>query len=69
MATLPFGAYGNLANLLGTVGAMAAVTGYSRELETEADNAGLVLMINAGYDPKEAPKLFIHLKRSRIDSH
>ncbi len=63
MASLPFGAYGNLANVLGTVGAMAAVTGYSRELEAEADNAGLVLLINAGYDPKEAPKLFIHLKR------
>ena len=63
MASIPFGAYGNLANVLGTVGAMAAVTGYSRELETEADNAGLLLMINAGYDPKEAPKLFMHLKR------
>jgi predicted Zn-dependent protease len=63
MASVPFGAYGNLASVLGTVGAMAAVTGYSRELETEADNAGLLLMINAGYDPKEAPKLFMHLKR------
>ena len=63
MASIPFGAYGNLANVLGTVGAMAAVTGYSREVETEADNAGLRLMINAGYDPKEAPKLFMHLKR------
>jgi predicted Zn-dependent protease len=63
MASLPFGAYGNLTNVLGTIGAMAAVTGYSRELETEADNAGLLIMINAGYDPKEAPKLFMHLKR------
>ena len=63
MASIPFGAYGSLANVLGTVGAMAAVTGYSRELETEADNAGLLLMINAGYDPKEAPKLFMHLKQ------
>jgi predicted Zn-dependent protease len=63
MASVPFGAYGSLANTLGTLGAMAAVTGYSRELETEADNVGLVLLINAGYDPKEAPKLFEHLKR------
>ena len=63
MASVPFGAYGSLANALGTLGAMAAVTGYSRELETEADNVGLVLLINAGYDPKEAPKLFEHLKR------
>lgn len=63
MASVPFGAYGSLANALGTLGAMASVTGYSRELETEADNVGLVLLINAGYDPKEAPKLFEHLKR------
>jgi predicted Zn-dependent protease len=63
VASVPFGAFGNLASALGTLGAMAAVTGYSRELETEADTLGLVLLINAGYDPKEAPKLFEHLKR------
>jgi len=61
MAAIPFGAYGNLASLLGSVGAMAAVTGYSRELETEADVAGLQLMVVAGYDPRESPKLFKHL--------
>jgi predicted Zn-dependent protease len=63
MASVPFGAYGNLANVLGSIGAMAAVSGYSRELETEADNAGLQLLVNAGYDPKEAPRLFMHLKK------
>ena len=63
MASVPFGAYGGLANVLGSIGAMAAVTGYSRELETEADNEGLLLMVNAGYDPKEAPRLFMHLKQ------
>ena len=63
VAAIPFGAYGNLASLLGSVGAMAAVTGYSRELETEADVAGLKLMIAAGYDPHESPKLFEHLKK------
>jgi predicted Zn-dependent protease len=63
MASVPFGAYGNLANVLGSIGAMAAVTGYSRELETEADNSGLELLVNAGYDPKEAPRLFMHLKQ------
>lgn len=62
MASFPFGAY-ELVSVLGEQGAKAAVTGYSRELETEADNVGLPLMINAGYDPKEAPKLFMHLKR------
>ncbi|MEJ2171048.1 MAG: M48 family metalloprotease, partial [Desulfobacterales bacterium] len=62
MATIPFGVYGNLANLLGTIGTMASVTGYSRELETEADNIGMNLMVTAGYDPQEAPKLFRYLK-------
>ena len=63
MASIPFGVYGDLANLLGSVGAMAAVTGYSRELETEADWLGLKLMVAAGYDPQEATKLFEHLKK------
>lgn len=63
MATVPFGAYGNLANVLGAVGAMAAVTGYSRELEGEADKEGLELLVKAGYDPKEAPRLFEYLKK------
>ena len=57
------GGYGDLAAVLGTIGTLAAVTGYSRERETEADMEGLKRMIEAGYDPSEAPKLFIHLKR------
>jgi len=57
------GGYGDLAVLLGTIGTVAAVTGYSRELETEADMEGLNRIIEAGYDPTEAPKLFIHLKK------
>ncbi len=63
VASIPFGAYGNLASILGTVGATAAVTGYSREIEREADAAGLQLMVAAGYDPHESPKLFTHLKK------
>lgn len=63
MATVPFGAYGSLANVLGAVGAMAAVTGYSRELEAEADRVGLELLVKSGYDPQEAPRLFIFLKK------
>ena len=62
MASLPFGVFGSLAGLLGTVGAMASVTGYSRELETEADRVGMGLMADAGYDPQETPKLFVYLK-------
>ena len=62
MASVPFGVYGSLANVLGTVGAMASVTGYSQELETEADVVGMDVMAAAGYDPQETPKLFIYLK-------
>ena len=57
------GGIGDLVNILGTLGTMAAVTGYSRELETEADTMGFDLMVAAGYDPREAPKLFVHIKR------
>jgi predicted Zn-dependent protease len=57
------GGLGELVNVLGTLGTIAAVTGYSRELETEADTVGLDLMVAAGYDPREAPKLFVHIKR------
>jgi predicted Zn-dependent protease len=52
-----------VAQLLGAAGSIAAVTGYSRELETEADRIGLDLMAKANYDPKEALKLFEHLKQ------
>ncbi len=57
------GGIGDLANVLGTLGTVAAVTGYSRELETEADTVGFDLMVAADYDPREAPKLFVHIKR------
>jgi predicted Zn-dependent protease len=63
MASAPFGTYGSLVTVLGAVGGMAAVTGYSRELETEADRVGLQQMVSAGYDPREAPKLFEILKK------
>lgn len=59
----PFGVIGAVASLLGTVGVVASVTGYSRSMEAEADREGLTLMVQAGYDPQEAPKLFEHLKR------
>lgn len=59
----PFGAIGALVQLIGGVGAMAAIYGYSQEQEGEADREGLALMARAGYDAREAPKLFAHLKR------
>lgn len=48
--------------LLGSLGAAAAVTGYSRDLEREADTVGLSLVAAAGYDLDQAAKLFDHLK-------
>lgn len=54
---------GDVGTLLGGLGTLASVTGYSRELETEADVEGLKLVVAAGYDPRESPKLFEHMKR------
>lgn len=41
----------------------ASLKGYSRELETEADEEGLKVMVRAGYDPAEAPRIFELLKQ------
>ena len=54
---------GGLASVLGEIGATAAVTGYSRDLERQADVEGLRRVVRAGYDPAEAPKLFHVLRR------
>ncbi len=54
---------GELAGKVGAVWTLASVRGYSRELETEADQEGLRAMIQAGYDPKEAIKVFNHLQQ------
>ena len=62
-ALIRFGGMGDLVNLLGSLGSRAAVSGYSRDFETEADMVGLRLMAKAGYDPNEALKLFEHIKR------
>lgn len=36
----------------------AAISGYSRDKEEEADQVGLTLMTQAGYDPREGGKMF-----------
>ena len=56
-----------LARILGVNGSMAAVSGYTREFEAEADRVGLDLMAKAGYDPKQALNLFEQL-RQEIES-
>jgi predicted Zn-dependent protease len=60
--TGPASDHEDLMALLGSTGT-GAVTGYSQDLETEADLTGLEFVLNAGYDLKEAPRLFEHLKR------
>jgi len=52
-----------VAKALGIAGSMAAVAGYTRDLETEADLVGLDLMVKANYDARETLQLFDHLKR------
>lgn len=52
-----------VARLLGATGSMAAVSGFTRELEDEADQVGLDLMVKANYDATEALNLFEHLKQ------
>ena len=48
----------DLANSLGMAGAMAAVSGYTRELEAEADRVGFNWVLRAGYNPRAALALF-----------
>ncbi len=58
---------GDMVTSLGALGATSSVYGHSRELEREADTTGLKLMVQAGYDPREAPKLFLHMKKELED--
>lgn len=50
-----------IVGLVGGLIANNAVYGYSRELETEADNMGFQRLVKAGYDVSEASRVFEHL--------
>jgi predicted Zn-dependent protease len=54
---------GGIADLVGAFGTTAAITGYGRDQEREADREGLDLMVRAGYDPTEAPKAFHEMQK------
>lgn len=56
-------AVGQLTGEVGALWTLASVRGYSRELETEADEEGLDAMVQAGYELKEAVKVFEHLQQ------
>ncbi len=47
--------------------AIAAINGYGRDLEREADVEGMARLVRAGYDPKEAPKVFALLQSESKD--
>jgi len=47
---------------------LAAVNGYGRDLEREADTRGVERMLQAGYDPREAPKVFERFELDPDDS-
>lgn len=57
---------GGMGGLLGLLGASSAISGYSRELEHEADEVGFRQLMQVGYDPRESLKVFrILLAESR----
>ena len=61
-----FGAVG----LVGQIGMLAGGFAFSREHEREADRIGLMLMSRAGYDPREAAKVWdnlLHELKARPD--
>src|SRR3989449_1319283 len=47
--------------------AIAAINGYRRDLQREADAGGMANLVRAGYDPKEAPKVFDRLRKESKD--
>ena len=54
------GAFG-VVGLLGSLAALATAFGFTRDQEREADAIGLALMRDAGYDPREASKVWANL--------
>lgn len=50
-----------VAGLVGQIGMLAGSFAFSREHEREADRIGLMLMSRAGYDPREAAKIWDNL--------
>jgi predicted Zn-dependent protease len=47
--------------------AIASINGYGRDLERDADRHGLDNLVRAGWDPKEAPKVFELLRSQAKD--
>lgn len=60
-------ALGNYASSASEQWQLAAVSGYSRELETEADEVGFEMLRESGFDVTEAPQVFMHLMAELAD--
>jgi predicted Zn-dependent protease len=60
-ALATIGAMMGIVGLIPAMLATSSVFGFSRELETEADQAGFQRLSRAGYDVREAPRAFEHL--------
>jgi predicted Zn-dependent protease len=58
-------AYGkyNLADVF-TLTQAAIQSGYARSLENQADRVGLEYMVSAGYDPREAPRVWKNMTKA-----
>jgi Zn-dependent protease with chaperone function len=56
--------FGSFSGVIGNITMKSAITGYSRDLEREADSMGLIKMKEAGYAPIAFRNLFILLKTS-----
>lgn len=54
-------AFGGVAGLAATIPLLAGAYAFSRDQERDADRIGLHLMRNAGYDPREASKIWANL--------
>ena len=54
------GAFG-VVGLIGSLAALATAFGFTRDQERQADAIGLALMRDAGYDPREASKVWANL--------
>jgi predicted Zn-dependent protease len=53
---------------IGSLAALSAVRGYSREMESEADEGGFELVARCGYDLEQAPQLFRKLQEELRDA-
>ncbi len=59
---IPLGVVGGTAGmLLGRLGMLSSIYGYSQQQEFEADEMGFDAIVQLGYDAREAPKLFENL--------